>query len=63
MDDFKWQPAASPVARGEIVPIGGINFFIGYINASSHDNVGSNDETEQVGDNLDNGSEGYADSI
>jgi hypothetical protein len=65
MDDFKWQPAVSPVAHGEIIPIDGINIFIGYVGSEAglQDAVGSNLETEQVGDNLDNGSEDYASSI
>jgi hypothetical protein len=60
MDNLKWQPATSPVDHGQIVPVGDIGIFIGYVGAGSEEEAGN---TEQVGDNLDNDSEAYANSI
>jgi hypothetical protein len=60
MDDFKWHPAVSPIAHGQIVPVGDIGIFIGYVGTGSEDEAGN---TEQVGNNLHNDSEAYADSI
>jgi hypothetical protein len=50
----------SPIAHGQIVPVGGIGIFIAYVDVGSEDEAG---HTEQVGDNLDNDSEAYTDSI
>jgi hypothetical protein len=60
MDNFKWQPAASPVVHGENIPIGHIDIFIGYVNSSnsgvtsSRRDAGSNDDTIPIDDNLSN---------
>jgi hypothetical protein len=55
------------VAHAEIVPVGGINIFIGYVGSSgdvdSKSNISSNHATEQVDHDLNNNSEGYADLI
>jgi hypothetical protein len=66
MEDFKWQPAASPVAHGQIVPIGDINIFIGYVGASTEadsQSVAGSNNMEIIGDKLSYDTEGGAKSI
>jgi hypothetical protein len=48
-EDYKWQPAASPLAHAQIVPIGDIDIFIGYVSAGTEDQAS---DTEQVSENM-----------
>jgi hypothetical protein len=61
MDDFKWQSAASLVAHGEIIPVGDINIFIGYVGSQSC--TDSNHDTEPIVVKLGDSAEGYAEFI
>jgi hypothetical protein len=58
MDDIKWQPASSPVDHSEIVPIGDINIIINYVGA--HSCTDSNHDTDPIGVELGDSTEGYA---
>jgi hypothetical protein len=61
-EDYKWQPATGPLTHGQIVPVGEIGIFIGYVAAGdSSDGVRNNDQID-LADHIDDSNDGVADN-
>jgi hypothetical protein len=61
-EDYKWQPATGPLTHGQIIPVGEIGIFIGYVAADdSSEGAGDNDQID-LADHIDDSNDGVADN-